>query len=339
MEFEVVTVKRSLDLSENYTATKVGTLEIGLQSINDDIVELEIHGPDGIEKISIPMGTAATCQGYTIINRDVGLQLPQGKKRRFLRRDIPAKEGVMEAVLDTRWGDQSMKVEEPEKNAAYDFMLVRQYEIVGDRPKVYIGQDVLHFGELRIEIGDRVEEGSRNFKKPRYAEFVIRHEDEDEPETHQIKLDGKYYRVEDNYRIRVTSYDFYNEWYQAFGISIVKGRPKDYIDETEDVGTAEGIASEAHVGHTEALTLSETRLKEAERNPNEGIIKLGEAKNIGKVGVKVLKMKPGAVQVMLLSPQVKKTVLVHGQPFEFGRYDVTLVGVHGDRAIIRIDED
>lgn len=338
MEFEVVTVKRGLDLAENYAATRVGTLEIGLQSVSDDLAELEIHGPDGIEKISIPKGTAATCQGYTIINRDVGLQLPEGKKRRFLRRDIPAKEGVMEVVLDIRWGDQGLVIEEPEKNAAYDFMLVRQYEIVGDRPKVYKDQDMLVFGDLRIEIGDRVEEGSRNYKKPRYAEFVIR-EGNDEPETHQIKLDGKYHRIEDNYRIRVTSYDFYNEWYQAFGISIVRGRPKDEIDETEDVGAAGGIAAEAHVGHTEALTLSETRLQEAERNPNEEIIKEGEAKNIGKVGIKILKMKPGAAQVMLLSPQVKKTVLVHGQPFEFGRYDITLVGVHKDRAIIRVEED
>ena len=50
-------------------------------------------------------------------------------------------------------------------------------------------------------------------------------------------------------------------------------------------------------------------------------------------------MKPGEAQIMLLSPQVKKTTLIQGQAFDFGRYEISLVGVHGEKAIIRVEED
>ncbi len=337
MEFKVVTVKRNLDLSENYAPSDVGTLQIGLQGISDDVAELEVHGPEGITKVSVPIGTAVTAQGYTIINRDVGVVLPREKQRRRFRRDVPGREGVMEAMLDVRWGDQAMHVEEPEKNTAYDFMLVRQYVVVADRPMVYRNQDVLQFGDLRLEMGERIEKDSKNYKKQQYAELLVIHKDDDEPEAWQIKLDGKYHNKE-GYRVRITSYDWENEWYQAYGISIVRGRPKDYQDESEDI-LADGIEAEAHVGHTDAMTLSATRLEEAENNPDESIFKEGESRNVGKVGIKLLKMKPGAVQVMLLSPKVKKATLVHGQVFDFDRYEVSLVGVHGDKAIIRVVED
>lgn len=340
MEFQVITLQRSLDLSKNYVPTKVGVLSIGLQTIKDDSAEIEIQGPEGVTKHAIPVATAVTAQGYTIINRDVGLVLPSGKKQRrffFGRRDNTPPDGLMEVILDVRWGDQSMTIAEPEKNIAHDFILVRQYEVVNDRPMVYHQQDRITFGEMSLEIGERVEEDTRNYKKPRHADLVVKMSDS-EPEAWQIKLDGKYYEYK-GYRVRVTSYDFYNGWYQGYGISIVKGRPKDYMDETEDLGSAEGISPDAHVGHTDALTLSQTRLQEAEKNPNELILKVGESRNLGKVGIKLLEMRPGQLEIMLLSPRVKKTTLVHGQPFEFGRYDISLVGVHGDRAIIRIEED
>ena len=250
MEFQVVTVRRNLDLSQNYAPVQVGTLKIGLQGISDDVADLEVQGPEGMTKLSIPIATAATCQGYTIINRDTGVALPEEKKRRRFRRDIQAKDGVMEAMLDVRWGDQNMAVSEPEKNTAQDFMIVRQYEVVSDRPMVYKGQDVLQFGELRLEMGERIEEGSKNYKKPRYADLIVQRDDKD-AETWQVKLNGKYHEKH-GYRVRITSYDFYNGWYQAYGISIVKGRPKDYVDETES-DVADGIVAEAHVGHSDAL--------------------------------------------------------------------------------------
>lgn len=340
MEFQVTTLQRSLDLSKNYKPTQVGVLSIGLQTIKDDIAEIEIQGPEGVTKHAIPVAAAVTAQGYTIINRDVGLILPSGKKQRrffFGKRDNTPVDGLMEAILDVRWGDQSMTMAAPDKDTAHDFILVRQYEVVADRPMVYHNQDSIQFGDLRLEIGERVEEDSRNYKKPRYAEFVVRFKDK-EPETWQIKLDGKYSEYQ-GYRVRVTSYDFYNGWYQGYGISIAKGRPKDYIDETENLGAANGISTDAHVGHTDALTLSQTRLDEAEKNPNELILKVGESRNLGKVGIKLLGMRPGHLEIMLLSPRVKKTTLVHGQPFEFGRYEISLVGVHGDRAIVRVEED
>ena len=165
----------------------------------------------------------------------------------------------------------------------------------------------------------------------------MQHEKDDEAEVWQVKMDGKYHRHR-NYRVRVTSYDYENGWYQAYGISIVRGKPKDYLDETEEA-IVDSIAAEAHVGHSDALSLSESRLDEAKSNSNEGIFKVGESHNIGKVGIKLLSMKPGEVEVMLLSPRVKKTRLVHGQVFDFVNYDVSLIGVHGDRAIIRVEED
>lgn len=336
MEFQVITLQRNLDLSKNYTPVNVSTLSIGLQSISEDVAEIEIHGPEGVTKLSIPVGTAATAQGHTFINRDVGLVLPQEQVRRRFRRDIPAKEGIIEAMLDIRWGDQSLDVQAPTKDIAHDFMLVRQYEIVNDRPMVYLKQDALRFGDLRLQIGERVEEASRNYKKPRYAEFVVQYQDE-EAETWQIKMDGRYYEKK-GFRLRVTSYDFYNGWYQAYGISLVHGKPKDYSDETLDVYSS-GIVSEAHVGHTPALTLSQTRLDEAEANPNENIFKVGESRNVGKIGLKVLGVKNGAVELMILSPKVKKTTLVYGQAFDLGRYEISLAGIHGDKVIIRIVED
>lgn len=342
MEFDVVSLERSLDLSQNYKTVQVGPLAIGLQGVKDDAAEIEIQGPDGVDKIMVPVGAAATAQGHTFILRDVGVKLPNEKKRRSFRlfgnkKDDTPKDGLMEAIFDIRWGDQSMKIEDPDKNEAYDFMLVRQYEVVNDRPKVYHGQDVLRFDEMRLEIGERVEEGSRNFKKARYADFIVQIDDEDEPEEWQIKLDGKYHR-KGKYRVRVTSYDWENGWYQAYGISVVRGKPKDYIDETEEM-IADGIAADAHVGHTDALSLSETRLQEAEKSDNENIFSEGQSRNIGKVGIKVMKVKPGEAEIMILSPTVKKTRLIHGQVFEVGRYDITLVGVHSDKAIIRVEED
>ncbi|NDJ87505.1 MAG: hypothetical protein GYB66_16650 [Chloroflexi bacterium] len=336
MEFKVITVKRNLDLAKNYETAKAGVLEIGLQGINGDVAEIEVQGPEGIDRLSVPVGAAATCQGYTLICRDVGVVMPQAGRRRLFWRDKPPTEGVMEAVFDVRWGEQSMDLPDPEKNTAHDFMLVRQYEVVNDRPRVYQNQDVLRFGDLRLEIGDRVEEGDRNYKKPRRAEFVVQYKD-DEPESWQVKLDGRYHELK-GYRLRVTSYDFYNIWYQAYGISIVKGRPKEYSEETEGL-VAEGIVAEAHVGHTDALTLSQSRLEEAENDPNEGILRVGESKNIGKVGVKLLEMAPGMVEVMILSPKVKKTHLRHGEEFDIGRYVISLIGVHGDKAILRVEED
>lgn len=340
MEFDVISIERSLDLSQNYQPVTVGSLRIGLQAVKDDTVEIEIQGPDGVDKINIPIGAAATAQGYTFILRDVGVKLPNEKKRRsflfFGSKDDTPKDGLMEAIIDVRWGDQALRMEDPTKNEAHDFMLVRQYEAVNDRPLVYQGQDVLHFGDMRLSIGERVEEGSRNWKKPRYADFDVQIGD-DEAEEWQIKLDGKYHR-KGKYRVRVTSYDFYNGWYQAYGISVVMGKPKEYIDETEEA-IVDGITADAHVGHTEQLTLSQTRLDEAKHNDAENIFSEGESRNIGKVGIKVLNIKPGQVDVMFLSPKVKKTSLIHGQVFEFGRYDISLVGVHGDKAIIRVEED
>jgi hypothetical protein len=341
MEFDVVSVQRSLDLSQNYQTAQIGPLAIGLQSVKDDVAEIEIQGPEGVEKISLPIGTAATAQGHTFILRDVGVKLPNEKKRRrfliFGSKDDTPKDGVMEAVFDVRWGDQSMQVEDPDKNEAYDFMLVRQYDVVNDRPKVYHGQDVLRFGDMRLEIGERVEEDSRNFKKARYAPFIVQIDDEDEPEEWQVKLDGKYHRKK-NYRVRVTSYDWENGWYQAYGISVVRGKPREYIDETEEM-IADGITADAHVGHSESLTLSASRLEEARKNDAENIFSEGESRNVGRVGIKVLGIKPGEVDIMIVSPTVKKARLIHGQAFEVGRYDITLVGVHGDKAILRVEED
>ncbi|PJF41890.1 MAG: hypothetical protein CUN55_11065 [Phototrophicales bacterium] len=340
MEFDVISVERSLDLSKNYQTVKVGALQVGLQSVTDDSAEIEIQGPEGIQKLNVALATAATSQGYTFILRDVGIKMPnEGKRRRFLffgGRDKAPADGIMEAIFDVRWGDQAMHVAEPEKNKAYDFMLVRQYEIVQDRPAVYHGQDVLRFGDMKLEIGDRVEEGSRNYKRPRYAEFLVSI-GEDEPEVWQIKLDGKYHRKKD-YRVHVTSYDFESGWFQAYGISVVKGKPKEYIDETEEM-IADGISADAHIGHTEALSLSATRLEEAKQNPNEAVLQKGESRNIQKVGIKILDIRPGAVDVMFLSPRVAKTTLNHGQTFDLGRYDVTLIGVHGDKAILRVEEE
>lgn len=340
MEFDVISVERSLDLSKNYQTVKAGILEIGLQGVTDDSAEIEVQGPDGVNKINIPLGTAATAQGYTFILRDIGLKMPgEGKRRRFLffgGRDKAPADGIMEAVFDVRWGDQAMQVAQPEKNNAYDFMLVRQYAVVNDRPRVYQGQDVLRFGDMRLEMGERVEEGSRNYKRPRYAEFLVSIGGDD-PDVWQVKLDGKYHRKGD-YRVRVTSYDFESEWFQAYGISVVMGKPKDYIDETEEM-IADGISADAHVGHSEALTLSATRIDEAEQNPNEAIFKKGESRNVNKVGIKVVDIRPGAVDLMILSPRVAKTTLTHGQTFDLGRHDITLVGVHGDKAILRVEED
>jgi hypothetical protein len=334
VEFAVVAVRRSLDLSENYYPVKVGNLQVGLQTIKEDYAEIEVQGPEGIEQASVPIGAAVIVQSYTFINRDVGVILPAEKKRRsfFGRKEKLPPNGMMEAILDVRWGDQSLVVEEPEKNAAYDFMLVRQYEIVNDRPMVYNNQDVLQFGEMRLEIGDRVEEGSRNYRKPRNADFVVRFDD-DEPESWQIRLNGKYHRKE-RYRVMVTSYDFYNSWYQAYGISVVYGRPKDEIDETDE-SVAEGLDVDTFV----ESNLSKTRLDEARTNPDEEIFNVGESKNIGKVAIKLMELKPGRVKLMFLAPKVKVTTLEHGEVFDFGRWDVSLVGVHGEQAILRVVEE
>lgn len=336
MEFEVITIQRNLDLSRNYMPTKVGALSIGLQSVENDIAEIEVHGSEGIKKLFIPVGAAVTYEGHTIINRDVGVILPQEKVRRRFRRDLQPKDGIIEAMLDIRWGDQSLKIAEPAKDTAYDFMLVRQYEIVNDRPMVYINQDRLQFGDLHIEVGERVEEDSRNYKKPRYADLLVRYQDE-ESESWQIKMDGRYYENH-GYRLRVTSFDFFNGWYQAYGISIVYGRPREYSDETIDM-YAQGITPEAHVGHTAAMTLSQSRLDEAKKNPNESVFGVGDSRNIGKVGIKLLKLNAGSVEVMVLSPVVKKTTLVYGQAFDLGRYELSLVGMYGDKVIIRVVED
>ena len=125
---------------------------------------------------------------------------------------------------------------------------------------------------------------------------------------------------------------------RIYGISVVRGRPKEYIDETEEM-IADGINADAHVGHTDALSLSETRVDEAEKSDMEATFTAGQSRNIGKVGIKVLSMKPGMAEIMILSPTVKKTRLIHGKAFEVGKYDISLVGVHGDKAIIRVEED
>lgn len=335
MEYAVISVQRSLDLAKNYQPVKVGHLQVGLQTIKGDVAEIEIQAPDGMHYLKVPVATAATIEGYTFINRYVDVNVKDEKRRRGIfgrGKDKTPDDGIMEAVFDVRWGDQSLHVGQPERDKVYDFMLVRQYDIVNDRPMVYNTQDALQFGNLRLKIGERVEEGSRNYKKPRHAELIGQIGSGEEEEW-QVKLDGDYDRWED-YRVIVTSYDLYNGWYQAYGVSLVEGKPKEMLDETPQVGAASGIAVDAHVsGETQ---ISQTRLDQAKADPNEVILKVGESKNHGPVGVKLLKLRPGEVQVMFLSPKVKTATLRHGQIFDLGRFDVTLVGVHGDLAILRI---
>jgi hypothetical protein len=335
VEFSIVTLQRSLDLARNYEPVQVGNLLLGLQTIQDDVAEIEIQGPDDLSKISIAVGTAAQSHGYTFIARDVGVAIPKEKKRFRLfgggKEDIP-EGGIMEAVLDVRWGDQSLHVDDPEDNMAYDFMLVRQYESISDRPYVYNNQDTLVFGELALQLGPRVEEGSRNYKKPKYAEFRVKLGDDDE-ELWQVKLDREFHR-KGKYRLMVTGLDIYNGWYQAVGISVAEGRVRDFKDETERQ-VSSGISS-SDVGGAE---ISRTRLQEAEDDPNEAVMKAGDTVNIGKVGIKLMELKPGTAKIMLLSPKLARTTLEHGVIFDFGKYDVSLVGVHGDKAIIRIVEE
>lgn len=336
MEFEVITVNRSLDLSKNYIPVKAGSVQVGLQTVNDDVAEIEVQSPDGIAKLQVPIGAAVSYNGYTFICRDVGLLMPAEKTRRRLfgkKEDLP-KDGLMEAVIDVRWGDQALEVLSPEKNFTYNFMLARQYEILKDRPLVYEGQDVIQFGDMRLRMGNRVEEGSRNWRNPRFAEFLVQFEGEREEEVWQIKLNGKYDR-EKRYRVRVTHYDWYNGWYQAYGISLVHGRPKEEMDETDDY-TAQGIA---HVATVSDGSTAQTRLQEARNNPSEGVFKAGESKNIGSVGIKVLDVQLGKAKVMFLSPKIATTTLIQGQEFDFGKFDVLLIGVYDDKAIIRITPD
>lgn len=334
MEFSVITVQRSLDLSQNYQPVSVGTLKLGLQAIHDDVAEIEIQGPDDLTRISVAVGTIAEAHGYQFICLDVGVAIPNEKKRfrLFGKKDNVPENGIMEAVFDVRWGDQSLAVPSPTQNEAYDFLLVRQYDIINDRPLVYNNQDTLVFGELALQIGERIEEGSRNYKKGNYAEFRAKLVDKDE-EIWQIKLNDKYHKL-GNYRVKVTHFDIYNGWYQAFGISVAKGRVKGEIDETGAEISTGMTASD--VGSAEN---SRTRLDEAKSNPDEIVLKVGQTENIGKVSVKLLELKPGVAKVMFLSPKVARTTLEHGQVFDFGAYDVSLVGVHGDKAIIRVAPD
>lgn len=334
MEYAVISLTRSLDLAKNYQPVKVGHLQVGLQTIKGDVAEIEIQAPDGMKYLKVPVAAAATVEGYTFINRYVDVNVKDEKRRRGIfgrGKDKTPEDGIMEAVFDVRWGDQSLEVSQPERDKVYDFMLVRQYDIVNDRPLVYNHQDVLQFGKLRLRIGERIEEGTRAYKKPRHAMLVGKIGNGDEEEW-QVKLDGDYERWED-FRVIVTSYDLYNGWYQAYGISLVEGKPKEIIDETPQV-VASGIAVDAHVSGD--VQISQTRLDQAKADPHEVIIKVGESKNHGPVGVKLLKMRPGEVQVMFLSPKVKTVTLRHGQIFDLGRFDVSLVGVHGDMAILRI---
>jgi hypothetical protein len=334
VEFAVITLQRSLNLSEKYQALTVGALKIGLQGIQEDVAEIEIQGQADISRLRIPKGTVAHAQGYSFICLDVGVAIPEEPKRRLFGRkksDIPPN-GVMEAVLDVRWGDQALAVPAPQKNTAYDFRLVRQYEILNDRPLVYNDQDTLVFGDLALMLGEREEEGSRNYKKPRYASFRAKFKGGDE-ELLQIDLDDKYHKVGD-YRIKITSFDIYNEWYQAVGISIAEGRIKGEMDETERA--ISGGISPSDVGSADN---SRTRLDEAKANPNEMILSVGQTENIGKVSIKLLELKPGVAKLMFLSPKIARTTLEHGQVFDFGNWDVSLMGVYGDKAIIRVEED
>lgn len=334
MEFSVITVQRSLDLAKNYQPVPVGTLKVGLQAIHDDVAEIEIQGPNDMSRLKIPIGTVAESQGYQFTCLDAGVAIPAEKKRfrLFGKKDNIPPDGVMEAVFDVRWGDQSLAVPSPNQQQAYDFLLVRQYDIVNDRPLVYNNQDTLVFGELALQLGERVEEGSRNFKKPKYAEFRVKLLDRDE-EIWQVNLNDKYHKLGD-YRLKVTHFDIYNGWYQAVGISLAKGRIKGEVDETE-AEVSMGMSS-SDVGGAEN---SRTRLEEARVHPHEIVLKVGQTENIGKVSVKLLELKPGVAKVMFLSPKVARTTLEHGKVFDFGAWDVSLVGVHDDKAIIRVAPD
>ena len=334
MEFAILTLRRSLDLAKQYEPVHIGSHIIGLQTVQDDVAEIEIQGPDAITHVEIPVGTAAEAQGFTFINRDVGIALPEKKKRFRLfgggKRDIP-EDGIMEAVLGVRWGNQSLRVDDPEDNQAYDFMLVRQYASIKDRPFVYTDQDTLVFGELALQLGPRIQEDDKQYENPKYAEFRVKLGD-DEEEKWQVKLDGDYHR-KGKYRLMVTSYDIHNEWYQAAGISVAEGRVKGEIDETQRHISA-GLSS----SDTGGSEISRTRLDEAEADEHEAVMKAGDTVNIGKVGVKLLEINPGEARIMLLSPKIARTTLQHGEVFEFGKWDVSLVGVHGEKAIIRIAE-
>lgn len=336
MEFALVTLRRSLDLAKNYQPVQVGALKLGLQTVKDDVAEIEIQGPEDITHFSLPVGTSAQAQGYTFITRDVGVGIPEEKKRRFLffgRKDdgVPD-DGLMEAVLDVRWGDQSLHVPQPVDNAAYDFMLVRQYEIYKDRPMVYNDQDTLVFGELALQLGPRTEEGSKNYKNPRYVELRAKLGNKDE-ELWQVKLNDDYHRM-GKYRVKITSFDIYNGWYEAVGLSIAEGRVQEEIDETKHY-ISSGISS-SDVGN---VNVSRTRLDEAEASGNELVLKVGQTDNIQKVSIKLLELKPGVAKVMFVSPKVARTTLQHGEIFEFDNYEVVLVGTHDDRAIIRVTKD
>ncbi|MFP4324085.1 MAG: hypothetical protein ACLFTK_16640, partial [Anaerolineales bacterium] len=139
MEFAVVRLVRSLELSQTYTPQRVGAVTVGLQAINGDLATIEIQGADAVDQLEIPVGTAATAQGYTFINRGVAVDLPEEERRqrRFLffgRGDDNDQNGVMECEMDIRWGDQALDVPEPEEDVAYDFILVKQFGTVADRP-------------------------------------------------------------------------------------------------------------------------------------------------------------------------------------------------------------
>lgn len=332
MEFAIVTLQRSLDLSKRYQPVQIGSLKVGLQTVKDDVAEFEIQGPSDVTKLSLPVGTSAVAQGYTFICRDVGVGIPSEKKRRFLffggKDDGLPDDGLMEAILDVRWGDQSLNVQQPMENAAHDFMLVRQYKILNDRPLVYNEQDTLVFGKLALQLGPRVEEDSKQYKKPRHADFRAKMDGEEE--EWQVKLDGDYHR-KGPYRLKVTSYDIFNDWYQAVGISLTEGSVKEEIDETKRFITS-GI-DESDVSNA---SISRTRLDEANANPEELVLKVGQTDNLNKVSIKLMELKPGVAKVMFLSPKVARTTLEHGDTFEFEDYDITLVGIHDDRAILRV---
>ncbi|NJL92412.1 MAG: hypothetical protein HC915_01180 [Anaerolineae bacterium] len=338
MEFAVVTVQRSLDLARNYAPVKAGNLQVGLQAIKDEVAEIEVQGPEGMTQARIPMATAASVQGYTIIVREVGVVLPQEKKRRrlaFFGGGQPPQQGTMEAVLDIRWGDQALLVPEPVEHTAYDFLLVKQYAIVHDRPMVYQNQDVLQFGKMRLWMGERVEPDSRNFRRERYAPMMVQMADDDEPEAWQIRLNEKYQR-QGRFRVKITYFDWDSDWYQSYGLSVVEGRLRDEADETEDI-LATGIVNEGFAPHHEGASLS--RLEEARQNPDEVVLRAGESRTVNGVGLRVMEVKPGMVKVMFLEPGVKITTLQHGEGFDFLRWDVALIGVYGEQCILRIVEE
>jgi|GEM_PF-5591898 len=338
MEFAVITAARSLDLAKNFEPVKVGEVTVGLQAVKEDVAEIEIQGSQGVTTLKIPLGTAAASQGYTFINRDIGIVEPGKPKRRgffgFGRKDDTPVDGRMEVELDVRWGDQALELAEPEKDVAHDFILVKQYEAVADRPLVYQNQDRLRFGEMILSIEEKVEEGSRNYKRERHAPLTVQFDGKD-PEEWQIRMNDKYHR-KGKYRVKITHHSWEDSWYQSYGVSIVFGRPKDESDETERE-FAQGIADAAY--SKENLGDSTSRLEEAKANPEEHVFSSGDSVNIGDLGLKAMSIAPGKVEIMVLQPRVKKTTLEHAETFEILKWNITLIGTYGEKAIIRVTED